>query len=89
MPSKVHECLRQTGEFVHENAKEKSILMCFKNIIPGIHTSSVSYTHTGTHTHTLAHAYTAREKIIWLLSGFGRPAFTYPLSHSPELVTKV
>lgn len=89
---KAHECLRQTREFVHENAKEKSLLlMCFKNIIPGIHTSSVSHTHTDTHTpHMLSsRIHGQRENYLAPLRGLGDLHLQYPLSHSPELVTKV
>ena len=62
MPLKVYECLRQIGEFVHDNAKEKSILICFK-ISSQVYIRLLFYTHTQTHTltHSLMHTWPERK----------------------------
>lgn len=44
MPSKVHECLR---DFMHGYAKEKSVLMCFKDA--PVYIPLLFYEHTHTH----------------------------------------
>lgn len=77
MASKVCRCCGLTNDLVRGNAKVKNILMCSKNISPGIHTCSVIHTQTHTGIHGQGEHYID-------LSKFGRPAFTRFFTSQPS-----